>query len=101
GIEIDVHSKLPDVIIYDQEKDWHFLFEAFVTHGPIDEKRHQQLISIFAHIQEKLIFVTAFNSLSDFKKYADKLAFETEVWIAELPTHMIHYNGDRLLGPRN
>ncbi len=100
GIEINIHGKLPDVIIYDQAKDWIFLFEAFTTHGPIDEKRLKQLYDLFFPLREKLIFVTVFQSLSDFKKHADKLAFDTDVWIAELPTHMIHYNGDRFLGPR-
>ncbi len=101
NFNIDTHSKLPDVIIYDRAKDWVFLFEAFVTHGPIDETRLLQLYQMFEHINHKLIFVTAFATFNDFKRNADKLAFETEVWIAELPTHMIHYNGDKLLGPRN
>ncbi|MFS2517149.1 MULTISPECIES: BsuBI/PstI family type II restriction endonuclease [Parabacteroides] len=28
------------------------------------------------------------------------IAWETEVWIAENPGHMIHFNGDRFIGPR-
>ena len=26
---------------------------------------------------------------------------ETEVWIVEKPDHMIHFNGDKFLGPGN
>ena len=26
--------------------------------------------------------------------------WDTEVWIAELPEHMIHLNGDQFMGPR-
>ena len=42
-------------------------------------------------------FVTAFLDKSTFKKFIADLAWETEVWIAEQPEHMIHLNGDRFL----
>lgn len=45
------------------------------------------------------MYVTAFRDVKTFKKYANNIAWETEVWIAELPSHMIHYNGDKFLGP--
>ena len=31
--------------------------------------------------------------------YLDQLAWETEVWVADSPSHMIHLNGERFLGP--
>jgi hypothetical protein len=31
--------------------------------------------------------------------YLDKISWETEVWVADSPTHMIHFNGERFLGP--
>ena len=46
------------------------------------------------------IFVTAFLDFKTYKKFAEELAWETEVWIAEMPEHMIHLNGDRFMGPR-
>ena len=36
----------------------------------------------------------------DVYKRQEELAWETEVWIAEMPEHMIHLNGDRFMGPR-
>ena len=46
------------------------------------------------------IYVTAFLDFKTFKKFSETLAWETEVWIADMPDHMIHLNGDKFLGPR-
>ena len=46
------------------------------------------------------IFITAFLSVDKYKRFIDQLAWETEVWIAEMPDHMIHLNGNKFLGPR-
>lgn len=35
----------------------------------------------------------------EFRKYIDKIAWESEVWCADRPSHTIHYNGERFLGP--
>ena len=45
------------------------------------------------------VYVTAFNSVKTFKKYAADIAWETEVWIATDSEHMIHFNGPKFLGP--
>ena len=47
-----------------------------------------------------IIYVTAFQNFQTYKKFANQIAWETEIWIAEQPDHMIHLNGDRFLGPR-
>ena len=36
----------------------------------------------------------------EFRKHIRNIAWETEVWIMEMPDHMIHYNGDRFIVPR-
>ena len=41
----------------------------------------------------------AFPDRAEFRKNAADIAWETEVWIADNPDHMIHFNGDRFLGP--
>ena len=46
------------------------------------------------------IFVTAFLDFDTYKRFSKDLAWETEVWIADNPEHMIHLNGDKFLGPR-
>ncbi len=35
-----------------------------------------------------------------FGKWAPGISWETEIWVASDPSHMIHYNGDRFFGPR-
>jgi hypothetical protein len=32
-------------------------------------------------------------------KYLNDISWETEVWVADSPTHLIHFNGERFLGP--
>ncbi|MBM7631014.1 BsuBI/PstI family type II restriction endonuclease [Geomicrobium sediminis] len=94
------HDKLPDVVLYDESRNWLFLIEAVTTHGPISNKRYYELEKMFRNSSAGTVYVTAFLSIQDFKSYADDIAWETEVWFADLPAHMMHYNGDRFLGPR-
>lgn len=37
--------------------------------------------------------------MSSYKNCQEELAWETEVWIATEPDHMIHRDGERFLGP--
>ena len=46
-----------------------------------------------------LVFVTAFLSKKDLTRYLGDIAWETEVWVADAPSHLIHFNGERFLGP--
>lgn len=100
GISFDDHGKFPDVILHLKEKNWLYLIESVTSHGPIGPKRYGELLSLFKQSNSGLVFVTAFLTIADFKKYVADIAWETEVWIAENPTHLIHFNGDRFLGPR-
>ena len=100
GIPIDQHSKLPDVVIYDEEKNWLFLIEAVTSHGPVSPKRVIELENFLSSCKVGKIYITAFPDYSEFKKHSKDIAWETEVWIVEVPGHMIHFNGDRFMGPR-
>ena len=100
GIPIDQHSKLPDVVIFDNEKNWLFLIEAVTSHGPVSPKRLIELEKFLSDCKVGKIYITAFPDYSEFKKHSKDIAWETEVWIVEAPDHMIHFNGDRFLGPR-
>jgi adenine-specific DNA-methyltransferase len=100
GIPLSQHGKFPDVILYDSKKKWLFLIEAVTTHGPVSPKRQIELEKLFEKCKAGKIYVTAFLDFSTYKKYANDIAWETEVWIAEIPSHMIHLNGDKFLGPR-
>lgn len=99
GVELDNHGKLPDVIIYDIAKNWLILIESVTSHGPVDTKRHFELETLFKNCTAGLVYVSAFPNRKVFLKYLSEIAWETEVWIADAPTHMIHFNGSRFLGP--
>lgn len=100
GIPIDQHSKLPDVVIFDPKRNWLFLIEAVTSHGPVSPKRIIELEEFLSKCNVGKVYVTAFPDMAEFKKHSINIAWETEVWLMEIPDHMIHFNGDRFLGPR-
>lgn len=99
GVTVDRKGKLPDVILYWSEKDWLLLIESVTSHGAIDSKRQSELSTLFAEATPGLIYVTAFSDRKTMAKYLADISWETEVWTADAPTHMIHFNGDRFLAP--
>ena len=99
GVEIDEHGKMPDVVVHLKEKNWLVLVEAVTSHGPIGIKRHNELKALFESARSGLVFVTTFLTRRAMTKYLGEIAWETEVWIAEAPSHIIHFNGERFLGP--
>lgn len=100
GVPITEHGKLPDVVLWDQRRNWLFLVEAVTSHGPVTPKRRLELEEMFAHFGGGIIFVSAFPDFAQFRRHLKTIAWETEVWITEIPDHLIHFNGDRFLGPR-
>ena len=100
GFEITRHDKMPDVVLYREDKDWIYFVESVTSVGPMDPKRIVEIGQMTANVTSGMIFVTAFLDFKTFKKFSEKLAWETEVWIADMPDHMIHLNGDKFLGPR-
>lgn len=99
GVPPMSHDKLPDVVVYDEGRKWLFLIEAVTSHGPVSPKRWIELEDAFKGCKAGLVYVTAFPDRAEFRKNAADIAWETEVWIADNPDHMIHFNGDRFLGP--
>lgn len=100
GFEITLHDKMPDVVLYREDKDWIYFIESVTSVGPMDPKRIIEISEMTKNVTAGKIFVTAFQNFAAFKKFSDSLAWETEVWISEMPDHMIHMNGDRFMGPR-
>mgnify|MGYP001044036808 CR=1 FL=1 len=99
GVDVDAHGKMPDVVLYDAERKWLLLVESVTSHGPVDAKRHAELTRLFAGAKAGLVYVTAFPNRPTMAKYLGEIAWETEVWVAEAPSHLIHFNGERFLGP--
>ena len=100
GLSITTNDKMPDVILYLEDKRWLYFIEAVTSVGPMDYKRIEEIKELTKNVEVGIIYVTAFLDFKTYKKFSDKLAWDTEVWIANLPEHMIHLNGDRFLGPR-
>ncbi len=100
GIELKVHNKLPDVVLYSEEKDWTYFIEAVTSCGPMSPTRKDELEQMTLDAASGIIYVTAFPDRRTFLKFFKNLAWDTEVWISDSPDHMIHFNGDRFLGPR-
>lgn len=93
------HGELPDVVAYSKEKNWLYLIEAYHSTGPMSDTRVLKLKELLTGCKCELIFITAFLDKATFKKQASVIAWETEAWIADEPDHMIHFNGDKFLGP--
>ena len=100
GFEITLHDKMPDVVLYRADKNWIYFVESVTSVGPMDPKRILEITEMTKDVTAGKIFVTAFLDFKTYKKFAEELAWETEVWIADMPDHMIHLNGDKFLGPR-
>jgi len=99
GVDVDSHGKMPDVVFHFVEKNWLLLVESVTSHGPVDGKRHAELAQLFAGSTAGLVYVTAFPNRVIMSRYLSEIAWETEVWVADAPSHLIHFNGVRFLGP--
>jgi hypothetical protein len=101
GVAVNPHGKMPDVVLYYESKNWLLLVESVTSHGPVDGKRHAELSKLFADSTAGLVYVTAFPSRAIMSRYLGEIAWETEVWVADAPSHLIHFNGERFLGPHD
>jgi hypothetical protein len=95
GISINQHDKLPDIVLYDSKKNQLFLIEAVTAHGPLSPKRQIELEKTFSKTKAKRIYISAFPDFHEFKKHIGNIAWDTEVWIADNPDHMVHFNGTK------
>lgn len=100
GIPITDHDKLPDVVVYDASKNWLFLIEAVTSHGPVSPSRMVDLEKMLKECPAGGVYVSAFPDFAEFRKHMRNIAWETEVWLCDAPDHMIHFDGERFLGPK-
>lgn len=99
GIPLTEHDKLPDVVLFDEKRNWLVLVEAVTSHGPMSPKRVQELETMLSKCPAGPVYVSAFPDMAEFRKHLANIAWETEVWIVEISDHIIHFNGERFLGP--
>jgi len=91
------HDELPDVVAYSEKKNLLFLIEAVHSAGPMSEIRVAKLKSKLERCTADCVFVTAFMGKKDFRRWVMDIAWETEVWIADAPDHLVHFNGYKFL----
>lgn len=101
GFDVNVHNKMPDVILYREDKNWLYFIEAVTSVGPMSAQRVIEIKRMTNRTSAGKIYVTAFPDFATYKKFSTDLAWETEVWIANNPDHMIHLNGNRFMGPHD
>jgi hypothetical protein len=99
GVTIPAAAKMPDVIVHDTRRNWLLLIEAVTSAGPVDGKRRAELKQLFSTCTAGLVFITAFATRGAMRSFLTQISWETEVWLAENPDHLIHFNGERFLGP--
>lgn len=95
------HGELPDIVAYSSKRRWLYLIEAVHSSGPVSPIRHLELARLTTRCETDIVYVTAFLSRKAFRKFAADISWETEVWIADAPDHLIHFNGDSFIGPHN
>lgn len=93
------HGELPDIVAYSEIKNWLYLIEAVHSSGPISPIRLLELKRLADKCTADIVFVTAFLDRDTFRKFAPDIAWETEVWIADAPDHVVHFDGEKFLGP--
>jgi adenine-specific DNA-methyltransferase len=98
-VVVDSHGKMPDVAVHRKDKNWLLLIEAVTSHGPVNPKRRAELAQLFGGSTAGLVYVTAFLTRKAMLRYLRDISWESEVWVAESPEHMIHFDGERFLGP--
>ena len=97
NVQVEEHGKMPDVIVHDPVRNRLILMEAVTSHGPVDAKRREELLYLFQASTSNVILITAFLNRKVMNKYLNDISWETEIWLADAPSHMIHFNGDKFL----
>jgi type II restriction enzyme len=100
NIPFTQHDKLPDIVLYDEAANAVYLIEAVTSHGPVSHKRRVELERLLVRCEAGRIYVSAFPDFATFRGFITEIAWETEVWLSEIPGHLIHFDGDHYLPPR-
>lgn len=93
------HEQLPDIIAYSSSKNWLYLIEVVTSANPVTEERLLLLEKRLKKSKIPRIYISAFKNRGVFRKFAADIAWETEVWLEEVPDHLVHFNGGKFLGP--
>lgn len=57
GFEITLHDKMPDVVLYREDKDWLYFIESVTSVGPMDDKRIIELQELTKNVKSGKILL--------------------------------------------
>jgi len=93
------HDILPDIVAFDKKRNWIFLIEAVHSSNPISSLRHLKLEKMSAECKVPIVYISVFRDRKSFREWVIDISWETEAWLMDSPDHLIHFNGDKFLGP--
>ena len=99
GLTPKMRRRMPDVLIHQAGINRLILIDASTSNGVMTKARRDELSQIYFGSRAGLSFVTAFTSRDEMSTSVDEIAWGTSAWIADEPAHLIHFNGDKFLGP--
>lgn len=99
GISLDMYKLMPNIVLIDASNNRLFMVEAITENGLMTTVRRKQLAQLFANASQCLVYVTAFPNRALLASHVLDIAWGTEAWAADEPSHLVHFNGSRFLGP--
>ncbi len=99
GIVTSTLNELSDIILYSEAKHRLYLIEVGISHRAITRRRRQALEQPMKECSATRIYISAFLNHAEFGRYCHLIAWESHVWLADIPEHMIHYDGEQYIIP--
>ena len=92
-------AKLPDIIMYDPVDVRIIFIEAYYSGGAftIDRVNEIKRACQCKDVME-VVFITGFQDTKKMLRAFNYVAWDTEMWSADEPTHLVHKNGDKFIG---
>ena len=91
GLSITAWTQLPDILLYHETARMLFFLELVTLHGPISQKRKLELEELCRESNLSRTYISVFFSRDDFRPYATHIAWDTMIWLAQIPDHVIYY----------
>ncbi len=98
GVPINKVDKLPDAVLHLPKRRLLILLEL---NTPITTKQRNQIERLLAECSTMREYVSALSDWQAYSRAGNSFAWDTHVWLAEVPEHMMHYNGMKFLGPHH
>jgi type II restriction enzyme len=99
GMKEPAREMLPDIVVFDEARGWVFLIEAVHSANPISSERHISLEAFTKDCKVPKVYVSVFENRASLRKWLAEIGWETEVWLTDSPGHLIHFDGEKFLGP--